>query len=402
MAKKISIAIIIVILGLVGVLYAKVWNPSWNPFGGKLRAEITLYKMVQKMALIKQFHSQSELNIAGEGGSGGNFRLTLKTETDSDNSNAENPKSAGNFEISFPIESLKSAEPSASAQTAQEEKLVSIKGENKTIAKDNYIKFTEFPKLSETDPKMAMVDFFLGFIKGQWIKIGESERENLMMTMMGENLTSAEKEKFKEEMAKREKVQKEFGEKVRKILNSKEGRKLFLVKSQLPSEKIAGREAYHLLLGLNQEALKKIIIKLYPDFFEIYKTYYPEEASKISKGDMQKAQEKFQKEFPSAFDDFFQKVGDINVEVWVGQKDYLLYRISTRKRMDMNKLTNGEEKGFLDIGFKMNLSKFGETVKIEPPAQYKSLEEILGPILQSMKIPNQKSPSPSFPLPVAP
>lgn len=82
-------------------------------------------------------------------------------------------------------------------------------------------------------------------------------------------------------------------------------------------------------------------------------------------------------ELSKDIDKFFEKVGELSGELWIGKKDYLLYRFRGEKTFDLSQFKEGE-KGTILIKLDIDLSKFNQPVKIEVPGEYKNLEEILG------------------------
>jgi len=112
---------------------------------------------------------------------------------------------------------------------------------------------------------------------------------------------------------------------------------LYTFKSKLPDETIGGQKIYRYLVTVNTNFLKR------------------------AAGD--------------GAAQFFDSVGEINVELSIGSKDYYLYGVAMEKRIDVNNLypvNNGDASLYMD----MNFSKFNETVTVRPPAIFKRLEEV--------------------------
>ncbi len=94
-------------------------------------------------------------------------------------------------------------------------------------------------------------------------------------------------------------------------------------------------------------------------------------------------EESGKEEFIKALNDFFDEVGEITAEVWIGQKDKLLYRIATEKEIDISKIDK-EKQGITKIEFMLNLSKLNQPVKVDPPKEYKDIQDIIGALLMSL------------------
>ncbi|MDI6603175.1 MAG: hypothetical protein QME57_03625 [Patescibacteria group bacterium] len=99
-------------------------------------------------------------------------------------------------------------------------------------------------------------------------------------------------------------------------------------------------------------------------------------AAKISEEDYKKmAEERLSKDIEK----FFEKIGELSAELWIGKEDYLLYRFKGEKLIDLSKFDENE-KGTVLIKLDIDLSKFNQPVNIEAPGQYKSLDEIFSPM----------------------
>ncbi len=99
-------------------------------------------------------------------------------------------------------------------------------------------------------------------------------------------------------------------------------------------------------------------------------------AAEISDEDYKKAADE---EFSKELDKFFEKVGELSGELWIGKKDDLLYRFKGEKTFDLSKFGESAT-GTISLKLDINLSKFNQLINIEAPGQYKRLDEILSPI----------------------
>ena len=90
--------------------------------------------------------------------------------------------------------------------------------------------------------------------------------------------------------------------------------------------------------------------------------------------------EKKIKEFEESFDEFFDKLGDIEIELLIDKKDLLLYQSKIEKEIDLSKFKEGEE-GKVNIKFNMKFSEFNKSVEIKAPEISKPIEEILENII---------------------
>jgi len=314
MKKKILLILVGIVLsslvGTGGLLYTRIWDPMWNPF--RPSPETVIIRMAERMEGLKTSHLDIDLEIETKNKE--EFKISLTSHLDSDTTDPENPKGVGDFEIVFELEGMQ----------------FSFGAEIVALDKDFYLKPTTIPALPFLAPFFEMMGIDLNQLKGQWIRFE----------------TEAEKEEEKEML-----------EELKLLLKDK---KLYSVKKELTDEKIGEKKVYHYLVALNKEEIKKVV----PEILEIIEKYGLEK-EKIPEVEL--------REFFKEFDEFLGRISEIEAEIWIGKKDYLLYRLKGEKEVDLSKFN---EKGKVIVRMEMNFSKFDEPVKIEKPKDSKTLEEI--------------------------
>jgi len=347
---KIVVGIIILVLVGLGIsLYTRAWDPLWNPF--RPEPEEVINEMAKKMTDVKTLHSETKFDFLTKEDTKETFKMTMEFWSDSDTTDKENPKSAGNFSLSLAIEGMQFL----------------LAGESKTIGKDSYLKLTTIPASPFLEAYLSQMGIDLSQLKNQWIKIDEESTKNLLKSLGME--TEMEEET--------ETKQKEMIEKFQAILKDK---KLYLARKEFPDTKIKNQKVYHYLVALNKEGVKKLIPELLK---ELIKTgIFPQPPTEAE-------WQEFEKEFPKEFDKFFAKIGDIEGEIWIGKKDLYLYKIKGGKEIDLSKFEEGT-KGKITVKLDTNFSNFNQPVKIETPKEYKTLEEILSPFLK-LKLESEKA-----------
>jgi len=342
------LVIILVLLIITGLLYAKVWDPMWNPF--RPEPEKVIDEMFRKMGQLKIVHSDSNISISVKEDSKKAFDLSLNFVSDSDNSDLQSPKSAGTFDVGFTLDGTG----------------FSIAGEGKTIGEDIYLKITKIPFLPS--------EFMEAFIPqtsidpdeliDQWIKINF---QNLLKSVVPFYTPELE-----EQMQESKARQTEIIEKLKTFLGEK---RIYIVKQQLPDQEIRGVNTYHYLIALNREEIKNII----PEFYKILIV-----GMKLGPAPTEEQWQQFKRGLSEQIDEFFGKIGEITSELWIGKKDKLLYRMKIEKVIDTDKLEgltslrSVSSRAILTLKIEIDFSNFGQTVEIEAPKSYKTLEEILG------------------------
>lgn len=338
----------IIIVGIIGIgisLYTRAWDPLWNPF--RPEPEEVIEEMGRKMEGVKTLHSEMKIDFATKEDAKEAFKISLAFGSDSDNTDPKNPKSAGDFDLTFATEGMQ----------------FSLAGESVAIGKDSYFKLTTLPLLpSEVEAGLRMIGIDISELKNQWIKFDEESTKNLLKSFGLPIMPEIE-----EEMEKTQEKQKEIIKKFQAIFKNKN---LYFIKREFPDTKIKNQKVYHYSVALNKEEIKKLI----PEFYKILIETYP-----LGPLPTEEEWKEFQERFSEEFDKFFQKIGDIEGEIWIGKKDLYLYKIKGEKEIDLAKL-DPTAKGKISIKFDLDSSKFNQPVQIEAPKEFKTLEEILGPI----------------------
>jgi len=336
--KKVLIVILILAIasgGVVSALYTKVWNPEWNPF--KLSPEEVLSEMTDKMEDLNSFHADVNLAVGGASfnlsGVQGNLDLGLDLSLDVDKEDIENMKSKGNVDVSLKAEGI------------------SVTGSLGLIGIGNEL----YLKL-DTIPNIGAYSLIFNQLKGQWIKIDQETLDGLSNSYIStEGLSNMNEQK---EMEK-------------ELIDLFTGRKFYEVKEELKSESISGEMTYHYLVSLDKEEIKMVI----PEMIDIIGKY-----SEVSEGETEKAKE----ELPDMIDEFFEKMGDFDAEVWIGQKDYYLYKMEIDKEIDFSEFGNSAPDGTLSFSLGMVLSEFDKDFVIEPPQDYRNFQEIMSEIMMNL------------------
>jgi hypothetical protein len=336
-------AIAIVIIGAAASLALGIWDPVWNPF--RLPPEKVIEKAVTRMTeKAETWHSEIKFDFSAKEGETEKIKLSAAMAGDSDFSDSENLKSDGNFDLAAEIEGMQ----------------FRLAGENKVIGKTSYFKLNVFPALPMLEPLFQLMGFNIAGLKNQWIKIDEENTKNLLNSLGLPFTPESEEDKIKE---------KEIVEKFQTILKNK---KLYLVKKEFSNEKIGKERVYHYAVILNKEEIKEL-------FPELLKTLI-----EMTQSDSLPAEidwQEFQKESSTKLDEFFQKTGDFEAEIWIGKKDFYLYKVKMEK--EFNWLEN-EIKMTMAIRFDIAFSNFNQPLKIEPPKDYKILEELFTPVFNPL------------------
>lgn len=340
---KIIIGVILIILIGSGVaLGTRIWDPLWNPF--RPEPEEVIEEMLTKMKEVKTLHSGVKVEFAATDEKlKSEMQMSMNFSSDSDITDSKNPKTAVDFDLTITT--------TTQGKPAEE---ISIAEESRIIGKTSYLKLDDLGLPSSLEFTLMMLGIDKSKILGQWIKIDKEALENLGVETQEPDLL--------------EKEQKELGE---RILNLFKEKKVYYVREELPDEKIEEKKAYHYLLALDRAKIKEII----PELFEIIMEFSGKEMPEAG-------------EFGTAFvaggiaesvDKFLEKIGGINIDIWIGKKDELLYKTRIEKEIDVSEFSEGAE-GKAIIKIDLNFSNFNKPVKIEAPENFIELEKILPPM----------------------
>ena len=351
------IFVLILVGGFTGILASRVWDPLWNPF--RPDPEKVILRAIKEMEKVKTFHQKFEGKVSffvpksERTSSEAKIDFKFSGNSKQDLNQLEKPKTDSTFDL----EVIASGEKEIGVKFA-------LGGEVRTLDEQVYIKFTKLPTFDFLE--MINVDF--SSLEGFWIKIDQESIINLQKKLDEE--FTPEKEKFyKEKTEKEERIQKELQEKIKEKLI---GRKWFVVKKELPDEKIDEVSVYHYVVSLNNEEIVNLISEIWK---EIERVMLEEsgmaptiEEEKLKKG----------------LKELFEKIGEIGGEIWIGKKDYLLYKFSMEKKIDLRKFAQEEEEveGTILISARLENSKFNQPVKIEAPSEYKPVDEVLAPLFE--------------------
>ena len=329
MSSIIKIVIGVVILGIAagGIsLGSKLWDPVWNPF--RSSPEKIIEQMQTNMGAVKTFYSEGKIDIASREGAS-EFTMSMTFDNNSDISDPQYPKSNANFDITAAVEGME----------------FSIGMQTKVIGETYYLKLIKIPLPAQS--LLSMFGTNINLIKNQWIKFDEETLKGLS----GATPYMTQELSEKQEKAMIEKLQRIFIE-----------RPIYYIKEELPDEEIREKKAYHYLIALDKEEIKKII----PELLDIMIEFSLTPVVSVS-----------EEEISNKIDELFENVGELSTEIWIGKKDKLIYKIKGEKEIDLNRF-KGEKKGIVTGKLDIEFSNFDQPVEIKAPEYFKSLEEIFG------------------------
>ncbi len=319
------------------LLATRIWDPLWNPFrpSPEKVMEKTIFNMTKKL---NSFFVSTALRIQGE-----DEKKRIKISFDSMvDTKLDNLKALDKKDIDF----SSVFDNSISFKTKGFQADASGTGEIRKKGKNYYFKLNDltfpFVDLLKDEPSSSLVsviNLFLENIKNKWIKIDSEE-----FFEQGEDQGIIGKEEWSEF--------KTFWE----SLTRNSGGKLYIIKKELPDQKINNIKVYHYVLGINENEYERILEEINKKIEE-----------KTGKGFLEsKETEKRMKELE-----------DFSFEVWIGKKDNMLYRIKLNQKIEYLE----ESPGIFNFNLEANFSDFNKPMIIEEPKEAKSVKELIAPFL---------------------
>ena len=172
-------------------------------------------------------------------------------------------------------------------------------------------------------------------------------------------------------------VEKIIKAKVEKLKKEVAEIKILSIDKKLPSENINGVDTHHYAVSLDPDGLKKLAMTQKRFYAEIIEEMKAENWEPGSYEDSQ-----WTVEDENNFNKFVSENKIPSGEIWIGKKDLMPYRIT------MNFEVKGTNPGAVNLDFR--LKNFNQPVEVDLPAEYISLEEILGGLLGGFAIPDQE------------
>ncbi len=309
---KIIILTLLVIAGIIAI--ALTWNFS------KPEPKEIIEEMQTKMAELNTIHSKTVMNISAEVEGKEILTIAIAHDQDIDNTDTENTKAAGSFDVNIELE-----------MEGMEDVSLSLKTENIIIKNTSYIKLAAIPSEPATELFFRMLGIsFSGFLD-QWIEFDQDGIDTMIKKDWPPQM-DIDSELTKWQQPKTVNQFQEF-------LVSGD---LSSMKQVLAEEKINNEPTYHYALSLEEKEEK--------EFTSIMNKYLNEI-------------------FPFLKDEIDQTTG-ADIDLWIGKKDKLLYKVELNKEIEIDE---GER---ITLNMVLEFSDFDQPLNIIQPEQFKTLDEL--------------------------
>lgn len=386
--KLLIVFIIVVVLGGVGYFSAgQYFNLPYSNFFSNLLSnffpsnpQAVINKMVVNMKSVKasQSNTDLEISISDNNVSQGNVKFIINTSIDK--TDVKNLKASGNFTIiSTPPESQSSA-VSASVNLA-------------IIQNTYYVKVNDIT-VPRFDIALAAPGLDLDKIKGKWFKF-DQESMKVLSQASGETTVPDISNLASSDLSK-------------KFQDTLITENMFVFNKQLADEKISGQDTYHYLVTIDKAKLSDSITKsisLAMQEAEKAQTTFNATGTANVASSSKLIENMAQAIVKTVLD----SIGDINMDVWIGKKDYMLYQVKVDKNIELSKIleglgmsipkeitigetnvtgTTGTTNTGTELGIKFNMtnSNFNKSIAVQTPEGAQKIEEVLLPLIKSQGV----------------
>ena len=354
--KILIVLVIIVVLGGAGYLVAGQYlklpysNFLWN-FSAAPNPQTVISNMLADMKNVKSSHTIMQIKVTATDNSskkslGG---LTLDTNSEGDTTDINSPKADGNFIINFIPAGSAAPIVSSSVSIAVIGDVSYFKINNITIPAG----YSYYPGLD------------ISKIKGNWFKIDQDSIKALFPAEAGQAAIVNIPQMYNSELTKQ----------IQDLLLAPN---ILSVDKQLNDQVISGQDTYHYSVTISKAKLKDLMTKLIAMGMQA-------QSGSISM--LLNTVQAFANIFADA-------IGDINMEMWIGKNDYMLYQIKLGKIIDSSKILEASGAGALigannmqiEVKFNLTNSNFNKPITVQAPANAQKIETIVLPLIKMQKI----------------
>ena len=340
--RLLIVLLIVIALGAVGVfaimknpnILSGMFSPNPNTVIAKMLTNMSGVKIYQTTALI-------EMGIIKKSDKSTQGKLTANVNSEIDATDANNAKADGNLILNLTL--------SGSSISAN----ISVT----VINNATYLKINDIVL-----PSSYTNGVDIAKIKGIWMKIDQDSFNTLQSqspTGLVDSSTTFETTKT---------TQSEFAKKVANLISTE---KLLSIDKQFADETINGKNTYHYSVKISKAKMT--------DLFSKIVALETQDSQSIGNSALYiNMANAFVKTIVDA-------VGDINIELWIGKIDYMLYQVKLNKIIDAGKFDPSADMQ-MEIRFTANNSNFNKAITIQAPENFQKIEDVLMPIMKIQEI----------------
>lgn len=346
--KLLMVLIILVVLCGAGFFVAGQFiNLPWNPF--RPSPETVLSKMLANIKNVKSSHTVMHIEVgATDQNKVSEGKLILDSNTETDITDINNPKADGNISVNLT--------PSGAASSA-----ISASVDIKVVGNALYFKFNSITVPSS----FSYPGFDISQINGKWLEFNQDSIKALSNASLGRAAMPGISQVNNPELTK----------KIQDLISSEN---LLSVGKQLNDEVISGQNTYHYLLVINKAKIEDLFSKIV--MLEIQQSLNLQ----TQNGQTIDANSALvQNMAQAAVKTFVDAIGDVNMEVWIGKNDSMLYQVKLDKTIDASKIpealgiTMANTNLLLEVKFDVTNSNFNKPIIVQAPEGAQKVEDVI-------------------------
>ncbi len=342
--KLFIVLIIVVLLGGAGYFvggqylnlpYSDLFSNIFAP-----KPETVISKMMTNMSDVKTIQSniQGSINITDKQ-SVSQGKALIGIDSKNDTTNANSPKTDATLTIQITL-------PGSTSSMSANINIISIN--NKF-----YIKINDLTLPAEASyPRLDISQ-----IKGRFFEVDQNSINQLSQSEgTGIDITQVNNL--------------ELGKKIQDLLLAKD---MFTVSKQLNSQVVSGQNTYHYLANISKDKIKDLINKII--------------TSQTQDSGTDNSNFLIMSMAQSYVNSFVDTIGDVNVELWIGKSDYMLYGFKIEKSVDLSK-TYPETDRTITVKIDIANSNFGKAVSVQAPTSVEKIEDVLSLLIDTQGVPS--------------
>lgn len=348
--------IILVVLAGAGLFVAGQYfnvNIPWNPFA--LSPQAVVKNMMANMKNIKAYHTSIQVSISAASSANANQTLgsfSLDTEGGTDITDAKNPKADYTISVNLGL---------PAAVTSPILANMDVIGVNNVL----YLRLNSLQMPTEYTNGINTAQ-----ILGNWL---EADQDSMKA------LTAAESSQIGQVTLPPSSASQKMAQEIQNLISSEN---LVSVDKQLSDQVINGQDTYHYSITISSAKLKDLATKIM--------NLTTQEAASTQNSGTSAGSSLVDGMAGGVANSFIDAVGDINAEIWIGKKDYLLYQVKFDKTIDLNKLFPGANTQ-LAIKVDDNNSNFNKPITVQEPASSQKIEDFVLPLIKVQQIQSDMS-----------
>jgi hypothetical protein len=332
--KIMTALIIVIVLGGAGYFTAGQYlNLPYSGFFWNLFApkpEVVIAKMMSNMSNVKAAHTTMQWNLGVVSADGKTSQGQLAINTNSETDALDAKNPKSSGNFTFSFTNPGSTSSNVSA-------VVSVM----VVDGITYVKLNDAVIPSAYSPNGADISQ----IKGKWFRINKDSIKTLSEANGQAGMMNIPS------------YQPNNADVLKQIQNLMATENMFSVTKQLNDQTISGHNTYHYLVSVDKNKLKDFIGKI-------------------------------------TANTFVDSIDDINMEIWVGKSDFMLYQVNFDKSIDLGKVAEAAfgapvtSVNGMNLQIKLNMinSNFNKPITVQAPTSSQKIEEVLLPLLNTPKV----------------